>query len=53
VETEHVWVVFKTHFGIGFTEPVAQVLARYRGPMVDNAMAVKSGCSDTTISSRA
>ena len=39
-ETEHVWVVFKTHFDIGYTAPVAQVLDRYRGPMVDNAMAV-------------
>ncbi|MGO9110886.1 MAG: hypothetical protein ACLP9L_16820 [Thermoguttaceae bacterium] len=40
VETEHVWVVFKTHFDIGFTARVAEVLDRYRGPMVDNAMAV-------------
>ncbi len=39
-ETEHVWVVFKTHFDIGYTARVADVLARYRGPMVDNAMAV-------------
>ncbi len=38
--TEHVWVVFKTHFDIGYTARVADVLARYRGPMVDNAMAV-------------
>ena len=40
VETEHVWVVFKTHFDIGYTDSVAHVLARFRGPMVDNAMAV-------------
>ena len=40
VKTEHVWVVFKTHFDIGYTDRVAAVLARYRGPMVDNAMAV-------------
>ena len=39
-QTEHVWVVFKTHFDIGYTARVADVLARYRGPMVDNAMAV-------------
>ncbi len=39
-ETEYVWVVFKTHFDIGYTASVSQVLARYRGPMVDNAMAV-------------
>lgn len=39
-ETEHVWVVFKTHFDIGYTESIAQVLAKYRGPMIDNAMAV-------------
>lgn len=34
------WVVFKTHFDIGYTATIAQVLERYRGPMIDNALAV-------------
>lgn len=35
-----VWVVFKTHFDIGYTDLVTNVLARYRGEMMDNALAV-------------
>jgi alpha-mannosidase len=37
-QVDHVWVVFKTHFDIGYTAPVGQVLAKYRGPMVDKAL---------------
>ena len=33
-----IWVVFKTHFDIGFTETVPNVLAKYRGEMMDNAL---------------
>ena len=40
VKVEDVWVVFKTHFDIGYTDLIADVLARYRGPMIDNALAV-------------
>ena len=40
VKVEDVWVVFKTHFDIGYTASIAEVLARYRGPMIDNALAV-------------
>jgi len=40
VKVEDVWVVFKTHFDIGYTDMIADVLARYRGPMIDNALAV-------------
>jgi len=35
-----VWVVFKTHFDIGYTDLVTNVLKRYRGEMMDNALAV-------------
>jgi hypothetical protein len=35
-----VWVVFKTHFDIGYTDLITNVLARYRGPMIDQALAV-------------
>ena len=35
-----VWVVFKTHFDIGYTDLVTNVLNRYRGEMMDNALAV-------------
>jgi len=35
-----VWVVFKTHFDIGYTDLVTNVLNRYRGEMMDNALAI-------------
>jgi hypothetical protein len=35
-----VWVVFKTHFDIGYTDLVTNVLKRYRVEMMDNALAV-------------
>ena len=35
-----VWVVFKTHFDIGYTDLVTNVLRRYRVEMMDNALAV-------------
>jgi hypothetical protein len=38
VEVTDIWVVFKTHFDIGFTETVPTVLAKYRGEMMDNAL---------------
>jgi hypothetical protein len=34
--TEHILVVFKTHFDIGYNAAVAEILAKYRSPMVDN-----------------
>jgi len=40
VKVEDVWVVFKQHFDIGYTASIADVLARYRGPMIDKALAV-------------
>jgi len=33
-----VWVVFKTHFDLGFTDLPENVFARYRGEMMDNAL---------------
>jgi alpha-mannosidase len=35
-----VWVVFKTHFDIGYTDLVTNVLHRYRGEMMDKALGV-------------
>jgi hypothetical protein len=35
-----VWVVFKTHFDIGYTDLATNVLQRYRGEMMDKALAV-------------
>ncbi len=33
-----IWVVFKTHFDLGYTDLVANVRARYRVEMMDNAL---------------
>jgi hypothetical protein len=38
-----VWVVFKTHFDIGYTDLLTNVLQRYRGEMMDNALALIEG----------
>ena len=35
-----VWVVFKTHFDIGYTDLITNVLHRYRVEMMDNALKV-------------
>ena len=35
-----VWVVFKTHFDLGFTDLPENVFARYRGEMMDKALKV-------------
>lgn len=35
-----VWVVFKTHFDIGYTDLVTNVLERFRGEMMDHALAL-------------
>jgi alpha-mannosidase len=35
-----VWLVFKTHFDLGFTDLPANVFARYRGEMMDNALKI-------------
>ena len=40
VKVEHVWVVFKTHFDLGYTDLAENVFARYRGPMMDHALAI-------------
>ena len=37
---KEVIVVFKTHFDIGYTDPVAAVLERYRTTMIDKTLAV-------------
>ena len=37
-----VWVVFKTHFDIGYTDLVTNVLKQYREEMMDNALALIS-----------
>lgn len=35
-----IWVVFKTHFDLGFTDLPENVFKRYRGEMTENALAV-------------
>nr|WP_199078452.1 hypothetical protein [Pedobacter sp. ASV19] len=35
-----VWVVFKTHFDLGFTDLPENVFARYRGEMMDKSLSV-------------
>lgn len=35
-----VWVVFKTHFDLGYTDLPENVTARFRGEMMDNALKV-------------
>ena len=47
-----VWVVFKTHFDIGYTDLVTNVLKRYRGEMMDNALAVMEKNRDLPASGR-
>ncbi len=47
-----VWVVFKTHFDIGYTDLVTNVLKRYRGEMMDNALAVIEKNRDLPASER-
>ena len=37
---DHVWVVFKTHLDIGYTDTIAEVLKRYRVNMMDSALKV-------------
>jgi hypothetical protein len=42
-KVENVWVVFKTHFDLGYTDRVENVLTRYRVEIMDNAlMAIKA-----------
>jgi hypothetical protein len=37
---EHVWVVFKTHLDIGYTDTIAEVLKKYRLNMMEGALKV-------------
>jgi hypothetical protein len=37
---EHVWVVFKTHLDIGYTDRIEDVLKKYRVNMMDGALKV-------------
>lgn len=47
-----VWVVFKTHFDIGYTDLVTNVLKRYRGEMMDNALKVMEANTNSPSSER-
>lgn len=40
VKVTDVWVVFKTHFDLGYTDFPENVFARYRGEMIDKALNV-------------
>jgi hypothetical protein len=37
---DHVWVVFKTHLDIGYTDRIQDVLKKYRENMMENALKV-------------
>jgi hypothetical protein len=43
---EHVWVVFKTHLDIGYTDTIEQVLGKYRVNMMDGALKVVEASRD-------
>lgn len=43
---EHVWVVFKTHLDIGYTDRVEDVLKKYRVAMMENALKVVEASRD-------
>ena len=40
VKVSDVWVVFKTHFDLGFTDLAENVFTRYRVEMMDNALKI-------------
>jgi hypothetical protein len=39
-KAEHIWIVFKTHLDIGYTDTIEQVLKKYRVNMMDGALQV-------------
>lgn len=43
---EHVWVVFKTHLDIGYTDRVEDVLKKYRVTMMESALKVVEASRD-------
>jgi hypothetical protein len=43
---EHVWVVFKTHLDIGYTDTIEEVLKKYRVNMMDGAIKVVEASRD-------
>jgi len=43
---EHVWVVFKTHLDIGYTDRVEDVLKKYRVTMMEGALKVVEASRD-------
>lgn len=47
-----IWVVFKTHFDLGYTDLVTNVLRRYRGEMMDKALAVMEASQDLPANER-
>ena len=40
VKVTDVWVAFKTHFDIGYTDTIANVLKKYREHMMENALGI-------------
>ena len=40
VKVTDVWVVFKTHLDIGYTETIGNVLKKYREPMMEGALGI-------------
>ncbi len=45
-KVEHVWVVFKTHLDIGYTDRIEPVLKKYREEMMDGALKVVEASHD-------
>ena len=49
---EHVWVVFKTHLDIGYTDRIEEVLRKYRVDMMDGALNVMGASRDLPVEQR-
>ncbi len=45
-KVEHIWVVFKTHLDIGYTDRIEAVLKKYRENMMDGALNVIDASRD-------
>ncbi|MCX6923882.1 MAG: hypothetical protein NT154_11850 [Verrucomicrobia bacterium] len=49
---EDVWVVFKTHLDIGYTDRIEEVLKKYRVNMMDSALKVVEASRDLPVEKR-
>jgi alpha-mannosidase len=49
---EHVWVVFKTHLDIGYTDTIEEVLKKYRVNMMEGALKVVEASRELPVEKR-